>query len=235
MKKLYTFFISCVAIPAWLHAQPQNSYFTAYPTLTPDGKTVIFSYEGDLWKSDLNSPSAVRLTAMQGQETNARISPDGQWLAFSSSQYGNNDVYVMPLAGGEIKQLTYHESFDEVDSWSWDSKTIYFTSGRYNQFGSYQVQRTGGTPVRLFEHYFNTTHGIAEHPQTGELFFNNTWESYLFAERKHYKGDYNPDIQSYNPKTNAYKQYTNWNGKDFGTTIDRKGNIYFVSDEGNGE
>ncbi len=235
MKKLYAFFISCAAFPAWLHAQPQNSYFTAYPTLTPDGKTVIFSYEGDLWKSDLNSPSAVRLTAMQGQETNARVSPDGQWLAFSSSQYGNSDVYVMPLAGGEIKQLTYHESFDEVDSWSWDSKTIYFTSGRYNQFGSYRVSRNGGTPVRLFEHYFNTTHGIAEHPQTGELFFNNTWESYLFAERKHYKGDYNPDIQSYNPKTKAYKQYTNWNGKDFGTAIDRKGNIYFVSDEANGE
>ncbi|MGZ3819588.1 MAG: S41 family peptidase, partial [Mucilaginibacter sp.] len=78
-------------------------------------------------------------------------------------------------------------------------------------------------------------HGVFEHPQTGELFFSDTWESIYFANRKRYKGAYNPDIQSYNPKTKAYKQYTNWIGKDFWTSIDQKGNIYFVSDELNEE
>ena len=57
----------------------------------------------------------------------------------------------------------------------------------------------------------------------------------IFPNRKHYKGAYNPDIQSYNPKTKAYKQYTDWIGKDFWATLDQKGNIYFVSDEGNDE
>ncbi|MBS7566590.1 PD40 domain-containing protein [Mucilaginibacter sp. Bleaf8] len=235
MKKLYLLFFAALSAAPFARAQSPGTYFTSYPTLTPDGNTVIFSYEGDLWKADVNSPAAMRLTAMQGIETNPRVSPDGQWLAFSSSQYGNNDVYIMPMAGGEVKQLTYHEANDEVDSWSWDSKTIYFTSGRYNMFGAYSVNRTGGTPVRLFNHYFNTIHGVVPHPQTGELFFSNTWESYNFAQRKHYKGDYNPDIQSYNPKTKAYKQYTNWIGKDFWTTLDSQGNIYFVSDETNGE
>jgi tricorn protease len=236
MKKLYSVFLLLSAVPFCLQAQQQQgNYFTAYPTLTPNAATVIFSYEGDLWKADINGQSAVRLTAMQGQETNPKVSPDGQWLAFSSNQFGNNDVYIMPMTGGEIKQLTYHEAGDEVDSWSWDSKTIYFTSGRYNGFAAYNVPRTGGTPTRVFDHYFNTIHGVVEHPQTGELFFGNTWESYRFPQRKHYKGDYNPDIQSYNSKTKAYKQYTNWTGKDYGTTIDSKGNIYFISDEGNGE
>ena len=235
MKKLYAAFFILSTLPCWLYAQQPASYFTAYPSLTPDGNTVIFSYEGDLWKADLKGQSAMRLTAMQGNETNPRVSPDGQWLAFSSNQFGNSDVYVMPMAGGEIKQLTYHESGDEVDSWSWDSKTIYFTSSRYNSFAAYNVPRTGGTPVRVFDNYFNTIHGVVPHPQTGELFFGNTWESYRFPQRKHYKGDYNPDIQSYNPKSKAYKQYTNWIGKDYGTTIDSKGNIYFISDEANGE
>ena len=169
---------------------------------------------------------------MQGEETNPRVSPDGKWLAFSSNQFGNNDVYVMPLAGGEIKQLTFHDASDEVDSWSWDSKSIYFTSNRYNSFSEYKVGINGGTPTRVFSNYFNTIHGVFEHPQTGELFFSDTWESYYFPQRKHYKGAYNPDMQSYNPKTKAYKQYTNWIGKDFWTTLDQKGNIYFVSDEG---
>ena len=235
MKKLYLSFFSIVLISNFAKAQSQETYFTSYPTLTPDGKTVIFSYEGDLWKADIGNPVALRLTAMQGEEISPRVSPDGKWLAFSSNQFGNNDVYVMPLAGGEIKQLTFHDANDQVDSWSWDSKSIYFTSNRYNSFSEYKVGIAGGTPSRLFSNYFNTIHGVFEHPTSGELFFSDTWESYLFANRKRYKGAYNPDIQSYNPKTKAYKQYTNWQGKDFWATLDQKGNIYFVSDEANEE
>ncbi|GAB2704417.1 S41 family peptidase [Mucilaginibacter koreensis] len=235
MRKRYLLLFSALWLNSHVKAQSREVYFASYPTLTPDGKTVIFSYEGDLWKADVANPVATRLTAMQGEETNAHISPDGQWLAFSSNQFGNNDVYVMPLAGGNIKQLTYHESSDEVDSWSWDSKTVYFTSGRYNSFSAYKVGRSGGTPMRLFPNYFNTIHDVVEHPQSGELFFSNTWESYRFLQRKHYKGSYNPDVQSYNPKTGAYKQYTNWIGKDFWASVDRQGKIYFVSDEANSE
>ena len=235
MKKLYLILFAIFLTQNLVKAQSQEVYFTSYPTLTPDGKTVIFSYEGDLWKTDLNNSVAVRLTAMQGEETHPHVSPDGKWLAFSSNQFGNNDVFVMPLAGGEVKQLTWHEASDEVDSWTWDSKSIYFTSNRYNGFSEYKIGLNGGTPTRVFGHYFNTIHGVVEHPQTGELFFSDTWESNFFSNRKHYKGAYNPDIQSYNPKTKAYKQYTNWIGKDFWTTIDQKGNIYFVSDEGNEE
>ncbi|MFW0714383.1 S41 family peptidase [Pedobacter sp. N23S346] len=220
-------------LPCQSFAQNQT-YFASYPALTPDAQTIVFSYDGDIWKVPVQGGVAARITGMQGEEINPKISPDGKWLAFSSNQFGNNDVYVMPLTGGDIKQLTFNDATDEVDNWSWDSKTIYFTSGRYNSFSSYQVSATGGTPTRLFDNYFNTTHHIAESPD-GALFFNDTWESYRFPNRKHYKGAYNPDIQSYNPKTKTYKRYTDYIGKDFWTSIDQKGNIFFVSDEGNDE
>ncbi|ASU33055.1 S41 family peptidase [Mucilaginibacter xinganensis] len=235
MKKIYLVFLSAMLFQSFSKAQTNEAYFTSNPTLTPDGKTVIFSYEGDLWKADLNNPVASRITAMSGEETRPHVSPDGKWLAFSSNQFGNNDVYVMPLSGGEIKQLTFHSANDQVDSWSWDSKTLYFTSNRYNDISDYRIGLNGGTPTRVFGNFFNTIHDVVEHPQTGELFFSDSWESYIFPQRKHYKGAFNPDIQSYNPKTKAYKQYTNWIGKDFWTTIDQKGNVYFASDEGNGE
>src|SRR5580658_1383598 len=86
----------------------QGPYFLSYPCLSPDGQTVVFSYEGDLWKAGTNGGQAVRLTAMPGYETNARFSPDGKWIAFTGRQNGNADVYVMPVDGGEIRQLTYH-------------------------------------------------------------------------------------------------------------------------------
>src|ERR1700749_2546237 len=129
MKQVYLLALAGLFSIFGASAQSTDTYFAEYPTLTPDAQTVIFSFEGDLWKVGINGQGpAVRLTAMQGQEIKPRVSPDGKWLAFSSTQFGNNDVFVMPLAGGEVKQLTFNDGNDEVDSWSWDSKTIYFTS-----------------------------------------------------------------------------------------------------------
>ena len=99
--------ISVMLISALLYAQPQPT-FLSNPTLSPDGQTVVFSYEGDLWRVAAAGGSATRLTAMRGNEILPRISPDGKWLAFSADQNGNMDVYVMPIDGGEIRQITHH-------------------------------------------------------------------------------------------------------------------------------
>src|SRR5699024_8345795 len=116
----------------------------------------------------------------------------------------------------------------------WDSKEIYFTSSRYNRFTSFKVSLKGETPERIFSHYFNTIHQVTETP-SGDLLFNNSWESFSSANRKRYKGAFNPDILSFNPKTKEYKQLTTYEGKDFWQTVDRQGNLYFVSDRNNGE
>ena len=227
-------------LPFLLFAQDQKdaagAYFLSYPCLSPDGQTVVFSYEGDLWKAGAKGGQAVRLTAMPGYETNARWSPDGKWIAFTGRQSGNADIYILPVDGGEIRQLTFHSAADEVSSWSWDSQYIYFTSTRMGRQSGFKIALRGGTPVRVFgNNYFQDDHSLFEHPSSGEIFFNDTWESSLQVQRKHYKGPYNPDIQSYNPKTKQYRRYTDYIGKDFGATLDRAGNIYFISDEANGE
>lgn len=228
--------LALIFIGMRVSAQNTEAYFLSNPCLSPDGQTIIFSFEGDLWKADVQDGKAVRLTAMQGYETNPRISPDGKWIAFTGRQYGNADVFVMPVNGGELKQVTHHSGNDDVNSWSWDSKHIYFTSNRMGNISSYKVNASGGNPERVFGNYFfQFDHQLVEHPANGELFFNNTWESSNQVQRKRYKGPFNPDIQSYNFTTKKHKQYTNWEGKDFGTTIDKNGAIYFISDEANGE
>ncbi|MAD97470.1 MAG: peptidase S41 [Flavobacteriaceae bacterium] len=220
---------------ASIFSQKSELYFTVKPTLTPDASTVIFSYQSDLWKVSSNGGEATRMTAMDGTETDPAVSPDGKWLAFTSNQYGNNDIYLMPIAGGEIKQLTHHQSNDMTPSWNWDSKTINFVSNRYNSMTNYTVSIKGDTPKRTFPHYFNTVHNVVQHPQTKALFFNESWESSRFAHRKRYKGDYNPDLKSYNFKTKAFTKHTTYRGKDFGATIDKNGNVYYMSDQFNDE
>jgi len=235
MKNLLPILLALLSWQTTALAQMQSVYFMDHPTLTPDGQTIIFTFESDLWQVSAQGGQASRITGMDGVESHARVSPDGQWLAFSSNQNGNNDLYIMPLGGGAIQQLTYHQASDELSSWDWDSQTLYFTSSRYNRMSTYSISIDGGTPKRLFGHYHNIMHNVVKHPETGELFFNETWESSTFQHRKGYKGAYNPDIKSYHPETKNYQQYTDYEGKDFDVTIDRSGTIYFLSDEYNGE
>lgn len=233
MRKLFSFIALVFSVHSFSQGQ---AYFLSHPTLTPDGSTVVFAFEGDLWKADINNGQATRLTAMQGYETSPRVSPDGKWIAFTGRQFGNADVFIIPVNGGEVKQITWHSSNDEVTSWSWDSKAVYFNSNRMGQVAGYKVEATGGTPQRVFGNYFfQYDHNLVEHPTSGEIFFNDTWESSNQVQRKRYKGPFNPDIQSYNLKSKQHKKYTNWEGKDFGATIDKNGNVYYISDEGNGE
>lgn len=234
----YIYIFTALSILFTFQSQSENRseiYFTSHPAVSPDGSTVVFSFEGDLWKVPISGGTASRITAMEGVESHPRFSPDGRWLAFTGRQDGNAHVYVMPVEGGEIKRLTYHEGENLANAWSWDSQTIYFSSNRYNYISSYAVSIEGGTPVRFFMHFFNLPHDIVRHPESGAYYFTDTWESFRFIERKNYRGAFSPDIKSYNPDTNDYMVHTEWDGKDLWPMIDRDGNIYYVSDEANGE
>jgi len=210
-------------------------YFASDPSLTSDGKTIVFAYEDDLWEVPAEGGSAWRLTGMAGRESSPRFSPDGKWIAFTGRQDGNANIYIIPTGGGDIKQLTYHEGVSTAESWSWDSKYIYFTGDAYNSMTTYKIAVTGGTPLRLFPNYFNWPHCMIENPKTKEWYFTDSWESSRFANRKRYKGSFNPDIKSWNPKTKEYKVHTTYNGKDLWPTIDENGTVYYVSDQLNNE
>jgi tricorn protease len=72
------------------------------------GDKVAFTYAGDIWTAPATGGTAVRLTAHPGMEVFAHFSPDGKWIAFTGQYDGDEQVYVMPAAGGAPKQLTYY-------------------------------------------------------------------------------------------------------------------------------
>src|SRR5665213_191542 len=137
MKTIILLFLATIYLQQPCMAQDASPYFASNPALTPNGETLIFSYDGDLWKASAAGGVSTRITAMQGTATNPRVSPDGKWLAFSNSQFGNADVYVMPLQGGDIKRLTFHSANDMMESWTWDS----------NQYILLPTDTTGCQPV----------------------------------------------------------------------------------------
>ena len=90
---------------------------------------VVFSYAGNLWIASRDGGDAKRLTA-GGHERNPVFSPDGTLVAFTGEYDGNQDVYIVPVAGGVPRRLTYHPGADQVVGWTPDGKQVLFRSAR---------------------------------------------------------------------------------------------------------
>ncbi len=87
-------------------------------------------------------------------------SPDGKTLAFVGERNGDFDIYTIPAAGGEEKQLTTAKGLDDGPEYSPDGKYIYFNSERTGHMqiwrmradGSEQEQVTFGEENDWFPH-----------------------------------------------------------------------------------
>jgi tricorn protease len=108
-------------------SEPQLGYFR-FPALS--GETLVFTAEGDLWKTTLSGGVAERLTSHPGAETSAAISPDGGWVAFIGTYEGPAEVYVLPLTGGVPKRLTWEGGPYTVIGWTPDNKVLAGTRRR---------------------------------------------------------------------------------------------------------
>ncbi|NYE62135.1 tricorn protease [Duganella sp. 1224] len=96
-------------------AAAADAYYR-YPALR--GDTVVFTAEGDLWRTSAHGGQAQRLTTHPSAETNAAISRDGRWVAFSAAYEGAQEAYVMPLAGGLPKRITFENGAVTVLGWT---------------------------------------------------------------------------------------------------------------------
>src|SRR5262245_52321899 len=127
-------------------AQGEGPLLLRHPTVSQT--QIVFSFAGDLWIVGREGGAARRLTSGIGQEADPFFSPDGTQVAFSGEYDGNQDVYVVPAAGGVPNRLTYHPGADTVTGWTADGRNIMFVSTRasYYHFASqmYTVPATGG-------------------------------------------------------------------------------------------
>lgn len=67
--------------------------------------------------------------------------------AFDSDRLGNSDIYVMPVGGGEPRQVTADPSYDFAPTWSPDGKELAFFSWRNESRDVFVVPAGGGGEV----------------------------------------------------------------------------------------
>lgn len=120
------------------------------PTVHDD--VVIFACEGDLWRVTLGGGLATRLTSGRGSIRHCSLSPDGQRVAYCSSEAGAMEVYVMPALGGRARQLTFTGMDAVVVGWSPDGQFVRFSSLHRAHTSArhlFEVHVEGGDPREL--------------------------------------------------------------------------------------
>jgi tricorn protease len=131
-----------------------------YPAISPDGRTLAFTYQGDLWRVPAEGGEAVRLTSHPAHDYRPVWSPDGQRIAFASDRFGSFQVFVMPARGGEPTRITFHSAGETPFAFTPDGRHVIFGASRLDaaenrQFPSgalaelYQVPVDGGRVIQL--------------------------------------------------------------------------------------
>jgi Tol biopolymer transport system component/C-terminal processing protease CtpA/Prc len=210
-----------------------------YPAISPDGKTIVFTYKGDLYRVASTGGSATPLTTHPAHDFMPVWSRDSKQIAFASDRYGNFDIYVVAAEGGEPRRLTFHSAAEYPYSFSADDKGVIFSAARMDDAlnrtyptGSqpelYQVPASGGRPVQLL----TTPAEEARPSRNGQLVIyqdkkggENTW-------RKHHTSAITRDIWIYDARAGTHRRITTFAGEDRNPVFtDNDRAFYYLSEQ----
>jgi len=86
---------------------PQLTAGPSAASFTPDGKALVYSMEGSLWRQAIDSTAAVEITHARGAyDYQPDVSRDGRAVVFARYDGGAIDLWRLDLAGGQEKRLT---------------------------------------------------------------------------------------------------------------------------------
>ncbi len=102
----------------WTPALSMRYHQVSGLAISPDGQQVAYvvreplmegeksEYLSHIWVAAADGSRNVRFTRGEHSAGSPAFSPDGQWLAFSTARSDKNQIWVIPMAGGEARQVT---------------------------------------------------------------------------------------------------------------------------------
>ena len=123
--------------------------------VAPDGRTLLFSMLGDIYRLPIAGGRATRVTSGPAWDVQPRFSPDGREIAYTSDRDGGNNLWRMQADGTRPVQVT-KERFRLLNNPAWTPDGQYlvgrkhFTGQRSLGAGELWIyHRDGGDGLQL--------------------------------------------------------------------------------------
>jgi len=129
-----------------------------HASVSPDGKRLLYAkgrWVANVWRVPIRSDRLTtwadveQITFDQAFIEFMNVSPDNQWIAFSSDRMGNQDLWKMRLGGGEPIRLTSDPSLEWAPYWSPDGRQLAFYSNRTGNREIWTMPADGGLGRQL--------------------------------------------------------------------------------------
>jgi len=130
---------------------------------SPDGRTIVVEARragtlNDLVAIDVATGDARPIAASTFRERQARFSPDGRWMAFTSNESGIDEVYVQPFPSLSNRVIVSTGGGQEP-VWSRDGRHLYFRAGGQMFSATVTGSLEFSPPTPMFPDTFVRTQG----------------------------------------------------------------------------
>lgn len=125
------------------------------PAFSPDGRTIAYARDGDLYSVRPDGSGQRRLTSGAELDSRPVVAPDGRFVVFERRAVagGPADLYKVGATGGHLRALTGGAGDDHEVDFAPDGKAIVFVRTVPGPEGGnadlYSIRPTGGAQARL--------------------------------------------------------------------------------------
>ena len=221
---------------AWLatltmDAETNSPLWMRHPAISPDGKTIVFSYKGDLYTVPTQGGEARQITTNPGYDAYPMWSPDSKNIAFGSDREGSMDIFIIPAGGGTAKRLTTHSANEIPRGWLNDS-TVFFTAAIQPDVAAAQglfaaqtyTVSTDGKRPKMFKSINMPALSVNKN---GKIVFHDK-KGFEDQFRKHERSSGTSDIWILDG--DSFTKLTDFNGHDLNPVWNGDGTITFLSE-----